>query len=172
MKHFYLIRHAKSEWDFAGITDFDRPLSTRGHHDAPKMAELFKSICPKVDLILSSTAQRAFSTAQYFVKSLDIEESAIVKKSSLYHATEDTISSTIKKIDNKHNIVCLFGHNPGLSDLAATFLKEYLFAEVPTCGIVKLTLHDNDWANFNSQNVTLEKYWFPKEILDEYAKEV
>lgn len=172
MKHLYLIRHAKSEWDFAGITDFDRPLSTRGHHDAPKMAELFKSICPKVDLILSSNAQRAFSTAQYFAKSLKIDETEIVRKNLLYHATENTISATIQKIDNKHNTVCLFGHNPELSDLAATFLREYLFAEIPTCGIVKLTLNDNNWENFNSKNVTLEKYWFPKEILEEYAKEV
>jgi phosphohistidine phosphatase len=168
MKQLFLIRHAKSEWDFAGITDFDRPLSTRGHHDAPKMAQLFSSLFPKIDLILSSSAQRAFSTAQYFAKELHIDVDTIVQKNSLYHASQKTISDYIKKIDDKNSIVCIFGHNPGLSDLVSSFLKEYLFAEVPTCGIVKLTLYGEHWKDFSTNNVTLEKYWFPKEILEEY----
>jgi phosphohistidine phosphatase len=172
MKQLFIIRHAKSEWDFAGITDFDRPLSTRGHHDAPKMGEIFSNLFPTIDLILSSSAQRAFSTAQYFAKDLRIDENAIVQKNSLYHANQNTILNIIRTIDNKYDSVCLFGHNPGLSDLVASFLNEYLFAEIPTCGIVRLVLHGNKWANFNTSTVTLEKYWFPKQILEEYAKKI
>lgn len=169
MKEIFLIRHAKSDWDFAGLTDFDRPLSTRGHNDAPKMSQLLSSTLPKFDIIISSTAQRAFSTAQYFAKTLDIDEKEIVKEGLLYLASEDSILKVIQNIDNRNQTACIFGHNSGLSDLAATFLNEYLFAEIPTCGVVKLILHDNDWKNFNTKNVTLEQYWFPKQVLEEYA---
>lgn len=169
MKQIFLIRHAKSEWDFTGLTDFDRPLSTRGHNDAPKMGKLLSSILPKFDIILSSTAQRAFSTAQYFAKALGIDEKAIAREGLLYLASESSILKVIRDIDNSNQNVCIFGHNPGLSDLAASFLNEYLFAEIPTCGVVKLILHDSDWKNFNTKNVTFEKYWFPKDILEEYS---
>ena len=170
MKQIFLVRHAKSDWNFAGLTDYDRPLSERGHHDAPKMSQLLSNISPKVDALISSTAQRAFTTAQYFAKALHIEEQAIVKEPSLYHASESSILKTIQNLDNTYNTVCLFSHNPGISDLVATFLTKYLFAEIPTCGIVKLVLRDNDWKNFNVKNVTLESYWFPKDVLEEYAK--
>jgi phosphohistidine phosphatase len=40
MKTLFLVRHAKSDWP-ANVSDFDRPLSERGHRDAPKMAEFF-----------------------------------------------------------------------------------------------------------------------------------
>ncbi len=170
MKQIFLVRHAKSEWNFVGLTDYDRPLSERGHHDAPRMSQLLSSISPKVDALISSTAQRAFTTAQYFAKALEIEELAIIKEPSLYHASENSILKTIQNLSNTYDTVCLFGHNPGISDLVAAFLTEYLFSEIPTCGVVKFVLNDNDWKNFNTKNVSLESYWFPKDVLEEYTK--
>ena len=169
MKQIFLVRHAKSDWDFVGLTDYDRPLSERGHHDAPKMSQLLSDILTDIDALISSTAQRAFTTAQYFAKALHIEEEAIIKEPSLYHASESSILKIIQNLSNQYDTVCLFGHNPGISDLVATFFTKYLFAEIPTCGVVKLVLSDSDWQNFNTKNVTLESYWFPKDVLEEYA---
>ena len=39
MKTLLLIRHAKSSWGDASISDFDRPLNERGKHDGPLMAQ-------------------------------------------------------------------------------------------------------------------------------------
>jgi phosphohistidine phosphatase len=38
MKTLFLIRHAKSDWNDASLSDFDRPLNERGKRDAPVMA--------------------------------------------------------------------------------------------------------------------------------------
>ena len=34
-----IIRHAKSSWETATLSDFDRPLNERGKKDAPAMAK-------------------------------------------------------------------------------------------------------------------------------------
>ncbi len=63
MKKLYLIRHAKSDWSNPSLDDFDRPLNKRGKKNAPFMGKILhkKGIYP--DLIISSPAYRARTTA-------------------------------------------------------------------------------------------------------------
>src|SRR6218665_523789 len=58
-----LIRHAKSDWGNPGQADFDRPLNARGKKNAPEMGKRLqqKQVIP--DLIISSPAMRAATTA-------------------------------------------------------------------------------------------------------------
>ena len=63
MKKIILIRHAKSAWDHPWLDDFERPLAERGLRDAPQMATSLANRGINVDLICSSTAQRAKQTA-------------------------------------------------------------------------------------------------------------
>ena len=44
MKRLYLVRHAKSDWSYAGLADFDRPLNKRGKRDAPRMGKYLKRV--------------------------------------------------------------------------------------------------------------------------------
>ena len=74
MKQLLVIRHAKSSWNDAVIDDFDRPLNERGNSDAPRMAKLLSEKGIHVDAIISSTANRAFSTAIYFAKELGLKK--------------------------------------------------------------------------------------------------
>ena len=67
MKTLFLVRHAKSDWP-AHVSDFDRPLSERGHRDAPKMAEFLKSKNVEIDTFVSSPAKRAITTCRYFAE--------------------------------------------------------------------------------------------------------
>jgi len=64
MKTLLLIRHAKSSRDDIALPDKDRPLDERGKRDAPKMGERLAKRDVKPDLILSSPARRALTTAQ------------------------------------------------------------------------------------------------------------
>ena len=43
VKDVCFVRHAKSSWDQPGLKDFDRPLDSRGLHDAPMMARKMKA---------------------------------------------------------------------------------------------------------------------------------
>jgi phosphohistidine phosphatase len=54
---------------------FDRPLNDRGNSDAPRMAKILANKGLHVDAIISSTANRAFTTASYFAKELGIKKS-------------------------------------------------------------------------------------------------
>ena len=64
MKTILLLRHAKSSWKEAGLTDHARPLNKRGLRDAPRMGTLIAEQKIQPDLILSSSAVRAIRTAE------------------------------------------------------------------------------------------------------------
>ena len=42
MKELCLLRHAKSSRDYPELTDFERPINSRGRHDIPLMADVLK----------------------------------------------------------------------------------------------------------------------------------
>ncbi|MBK9061174.1 MAG: histidine phosphatase family protein [Flavobacteriales bacterium] len=71
MRTLYIVRHAKSSWADPGMSDFDRPLNERGMHDAPMMAERFDGRLEPVDLLMSSPAKRALTTANFFAAALE-----------------------------------------------------------------------------------------------------
>ena len=71
MKTLFLVRHAKSSWDDTALPDKDRPLNDRGKRDAAKMGQRLAKIDVKPDLILSSPARRALTTAEIVAKKLD-----------------------------------------------------------------------------------------------------
>ena len=91
MKILYLCRHAKSSWADPGMTDFERPLNERGLQNAPMMARLFKRRNEPVDLLVSSTAVRALSTARLFADELGIPEKQIKKEPAIYEASVPAI---------------------------------------------------------------------------------
>ena len=95
MKTLYIVRHAKSSWDLAGITDFDRPLNERGKRDAPRMAKRLKEKRVNPDLMLSSPAKRALSTCKRFAEGLGYAKDKIKTERGLYHADEDEIAAFI-----------------------------------------------------------------------------
>ena len=72
VKRLTLVRHAKSDWSLAGQADWDRPLNKRGQRDAPEMARRLRSRRHKPDLILSSPAVRALTTATVMARELKV----------------------------------------------------------------------------------------------------
>ena len=62
MKTLYLIRHAKSSWDYPELEDFERPLTKRGRKSALLMGTLLKKLKAAPDLVISSPANRAAMT--------------------------------------------------------------------------------------------------------------
>ena len=64
MKTLLLLRHAKSSWDNSDLADHDRPLNGRGRRDAPRMGQLLAQHDLTPDLIVTSAARRAATTAE------------------------------------------------------------------------------------------------------------
>src|ERR1700676_5214369 len=113
MKTLLIVRHAKSSWDNAAISDIDRPLNDRGRHDAPVMARRLIRTGARIDLFVSSPAKRARQTAEFFIREYGKKETAIRFVPELYHASTQTFKEVIAGLDDKADSVALFSHNPG-----------------------------------------------------------
>ena len=94
MKTIYFIRHAKSSWADMSLRDIQRPLNARGLRDAPFMAKMLKGRGVQLDAIVSSPANRAFTTATYFAEAFGLKSADIIVKQDIYEAfTERCIRS-------------------------------------------------------------------------------
>ena len=159
MKKLYVIRHAKSSWKDFSLDDFDRPLNKRGKLNAPFMGALLKKKKVKPDLILSSPALRAKTTAEVIAKELECVKK-IVYDEEIYEASAETLHKILIKIDDKHGIVFLFGHNPGLNDLAWKYVA--FDKNIPTCGVVEVAFDTQKWSDIDSSNTELMAFEYPK----------
>ena len=163
MKTLLLIRHAKSSWASTSLSDFDRTLNERGLRDAPMMAERLNKRNLKVDALVSSTANRAFSTAFFFAEVLGFTQQEIIKKDKLYHATSQTFNSVISELESEKNVIAIFSHNPGISD----FVNELTTTKInnmPTCAIFGVSIHSNNWNEFSTAKKEFLFFDYPKSI--------
>ena len=160
-KQLLLIRHAKSDWGNPSIRDFDRPLNKRGHTNAPEMAERMVNQNIYPDLVSSSPALRALTTAKYFAKEWNINENNIQTDKNIYEADLKTLLNVVNRFDNKHNTIAMFGHNPGLTDFA-NYLCDANIYNMPTCSIVILEFSFDDWHLVSSSTAKVVLFDYPK----------
>ena len=167
MKTLYLVRHAKSDWGDEDLSDIDRPLNRRGYRDAHAMSNLMneKKILP--DLIITSPAIRAVTTALIFCRSFNLSFSDFVINPNLYGTGTKQYIESIAKIDNRYKSIMLFGHNPIISELANT-LTSQITQSFPTCGIAGIFQADEniDWKSFNNKSGKLILFDFPKNHIE------
>jgi len=159
MKTLFLIRHAKSSWKDITLDDFDRPLNKRGKKNAPFMGELLKNQGIKPDIIYSSPAKRAKDTAKIIAQKIGYKDD-IKFDSKIYESNLITLKNIIYSIENKHNIVFLFGHNPCLNIFVEDFCSFY--ENIPTCGIVILEFNCDSWNQVSVDNCNLALFDYPK----------
>ena len=156
-----LVRHAKSSWDHPDLNDHDRPLNKRGKRDAPIIAAKAKELFGIPDLLLSSTALRAYTTAKTFQEEMSLNVKQLEKNSDLYHASVEDIMNSISMIDNKVSFALIFGHNPASTYFANSFGGE-IIDNVPTCGLVMLESTANSWMEFEPKNTKRLAFIYPK----------
>ncbi len=161
MKQLFIVRHAKSDWGDFNIRDFDRPLNERGHRNAPEMAERFVKKGLSAELIVSSPALRAFTTANYFAKAWDIEPTLVNTNDAIYEANKTTLLSIINKFNNQYEKIALFGHNPGLTDLL-NYLTDDFSVSMPTCCVAIIEFPFDDWKLISEGTGKLLVLDYPK----------
>lgn len=159
MKKLYLIRHAKSSWKDESLSDFERPLNKRGKLNAPLMGSVLKKKKVHPDIILSSKALRAKTTAKIIAKELKCTHE-IEFRDEIYEANTYSLYRLLTKVSDNNNLVFLIGHNPSLNDLAKRFVD---FEEnIPTCGIVEIEFTCQYWNEIDASNAKLISFDYPK----------
>jgi len=164
MKNLYLVRHAKSSWENKNLPDFERTLNDRGKRDAPFMAKLLKDKKLLIDLIHSSPAVRAFTTAKIFANEFNIPEENIVKNESIYEADRRDLLKIITETDDSINNLMLFGHNPGITYLS-NYLCDFETDNIPTCGIICMQLDFDSWKYLGNKSCNFKFFEYPKKFL-------
>jgi phosphohistidine phosphatase len=163
LKTLVLIRHAKSSWKDASLADRDRPLNGRGERDAPKMGRRLAAWAGAPDLVVSSPAVRALTTARFIAKGVGYPVKRIVEDERLYAGDRTELLDAIRGLDDRLDMVFLFSHNPGLTDLVNA-LSEEPVDNVPTCGVVKFRVDADYWANVRADTVQRIDFDYPKRV--------
>ena len=163
MKTLVLVRHAKSDWSDISISDFDRPLNEKGLNEAPLMAELLSSKGLKPNIMISSPALRAITTAGFFADAFNFSKDDIVLEQEIYSKGAMEVIDIISNIQSSNSTAFVFGHNPYITTIAS-YLTSIQFDEVPTCGVVCIDFVMKDWVNIPKKIGKLRFYDFPKMI--------
>ena len=160
MKTLFLVRHAKSSRDDPSLPDRGRPLDDRGKQDAPMMGKRLARRDVKPDLLVSSPALRALTTAQLIAGELGYQRKNIVVDDRLYASSPDDLLAVIRALDKKLDRVMLFGHNPEFTDLAHRLSSEII--DMPTCAVAEFSFDTKAWSDVGDVMPAKAVLDFPK----------
>lgn len=116
MRQLLLLRHAKSSWDDAKLSDRDRPLNPRGRRAATTMRRAMRQLGLEPDLVLVSPARRTLETLEA-LEPWD-ETPLIEPAEALYLGSAAQLLTVLHGVPDVVRSVLLIGHNPGLHELA------------------------------------------------------
>lgn len=160
MKTLYLVRHAKSSWKF-DVIDHERPLNDRGLHDAPRVAAHVATHLSKPDLIMSSDAMRAKTTAFFFAKAYQIPDEEIILDYTLYDFDGRDLVNVIRNCDDSVNCLMVFGHNNAMTNVVNIYGDKRV-DNVPTAGFTAITFDIEHWKDLNQGKTIFS--CIPKEL--------
>lgn len=163
MKTLLVLRHAKSSWDHPHLSDFDRPLNGRGKKAAPFMGSLMaeKGLVPEV--IVSSPANRARTTAEKAAEAGGFDASVEFDE-RIYGAGTNGLLYVIAGFDNAAETAMIVGHNPGFEMLVSVLTGEH--RRMPTAALAVIDLDIDRWSDAGSGSGKLRRLFIPREEME------
>lgn len=164
MKTLLILRHAKSSWKDQTLADHDRPLNKRGKRDGPRIGRLLRDEQLMPDLIFSSSAVRAITTAEAVADACDYEGDIRVTR-WLYHAGTETFVEVLSQVPDRYERVMLVGHNPGSEELLEDLTGSW--ERMPTAALAQVALGIESWSELSeATRGRLVNLWWPKKLPD------
>jgi phosphohistidine phosphatase len=161
VKRLLILRHAKSSWADSSLDDRERPLNDRGRRDAPRAGEWLRERAVMPDLIITSDAVRARTTAEAVAKAAGYSR-ALVVTPSLYHATPEDVLDVLQDAPDEAHTVLIVGHNPGLEDLVGQLTGEH--HGLPTTALVELEVPIDRWRDLDRTiAAAIVETWQPRD---------
>ena len=162
MKTLILMRHAKSSWNHANLSDHQRPLNPRGKSDAPRMGAFLQEQGVEINAILCSTAQRTRETLAYFLQEYTFEgEPRFLEQ--LYHAELSDFIEALAELPPEVESAMILGHNPTMASALDFFCDQQ--EKFPTAAVAQIKFDVDDWdALIENSEGELLGYWTPKGI--------
>jgi phosphohistidine phosphatase len=143
MPQLLIMRHAKSDWDSEYGSDHDRPLAPRGVKAAKLMGRFLAKTGRAPELVISSTAVRARTTAELAAESGDWG-CEIILESALYGTHPLALIDFLAERSELPERVMVVGHEPTWSGLVAAIAGGGL-VRMPTAAVACIDLAVTPW---------------------------
>ena len=168
MRTVYLLRHGKSSWSEAALSDIDRPLAPRGERASRRIARYMRRQKIRPALVLCSPSLRTRQTLEGIRPSLG-KSCAVELVPELYAATERELLERLRSIPNTIDSVLIIGHNPGLQRLGLVLASRggklrRLEERFPTGALATLILGTENWDALVAGAGELVDYAVPREL--------
>lgn len=162
MKDLILIRHAKSDWNDPSLDDYDRPLNSRGKKAAPLIGKALAKRGVLPEIVITSDAVRAFSTASLIIAEIGYPEEDVIHDDRLYLAGPAPLLRVVQEIDEGCQSAMMFGHNPGFHLFANMLLREEWIDDLVTCAVVRISLNTQYWGAVDAGCGKLVEHIWPR----------
>lgn len=159
MKTLLVMRHAKSDWDASYGADHDRPLNERGVRSARIMGRVLTEADLVPDLIVSSTAVRARSTAALASEAGSWSSDTRLEP-ALYGSGTDTAVELAAAAPDVSRLM-LVGHQPTWSRLVTVLTGERV--EMKTATVVVIDFEIEWWPGLVGARGTVTNVLQPRD---------
>lgn len=155
----YLVRHAKAVKPNYAMDDIDRPLHETGVAEAYKMATLLFRSLDIPQLMISSSATRAISTALIFQRVLNLPFDKLKITEKLYEIDINDLYEFVAALDDRYHSIMIFGHNPSFTSLAGKM--DPAIMHMPTGSVVKFDFEVEKWRHCSYINAEKKIFIYP-----------
>ncbi len=161
MKRLLILRHAKSSWADSSISDWQRPLNERGRRDAPRAGQWLRERSLVPDVIITSDAVRARTTAEAVAEAAGCLQEISIEP-SLYHAKPADLLTVLRGVRSDAGTVLVVGHNPGLEELVEQLTGEG--HDLPTAALVHIAMAIDGWSEVTTATAaSIVDTWRPRD---------
>lgn len=140
-RRLILLRHGDAAWPAGGQSDRDRPLTDVGQQQAAAMAVMLSDHGWAPDMILTSPATRAATTAAVIAKSNGVEPESLVV---LYEGGMREVQDRLCRVASSAQTLLVVGHNPTLSALASALTGISVSLGTANAALTSVAL--DDWS--------------------------
>lgn len=127
------------------------------------MAKVLKKKGIKPDLILSSSAVRAYEFAKIIAEEFGIKKKKLISAKDLYMADENELLNIVREVNDDNETVFLVGHNPDLTNFANS-LCNYNLDNIPTSGIFCVEFDIGKWKDTDYGKGKFKSFDYPKKF--------
>ena len=159
MPELLIMRHAKSDWGVGLASDRERPLAPRGVKTAKRMGKFLTKVGAAPDLILSSPAVRARTTAELANKSGKWTAPMEIVPSFYGGDWADVVDAVVAAGDSAERIL-VTGHEPTWSGLVSVLTGGSLIA-MPTAAVACVAVIGSSWARLGPNCAELQWHVTP-----------
>lgn len=162
-KNLYLVRHGQTAEKATDQDDFDRQLTSKGLQDSSRIGRHLYNKKVKPDIIVSSPALRARTTAELIAEQIHYDTTKIHLNEDIYEASIRILLQVVNQLKNEWDTIILVGHNPSI-----TYLAEYItgaeIGDVASGGIVQIKFGGSKWKEISVGSCDFRSYEYPEII--------